>query len=146
MFTESKVDIQTKYTSFLKFNTVIAFNNRHVWLGFSCGNWVLYDWTNGKIANEGCLEGKREDFVHLFYSPKLLDDKTIVFINVPKLKFTTINPFDKKVELWYVNVPTTQTLPENERNNAPKAQDILDDLDMAVLTETKIVCTMERRD
>jgi len=71
----------------------------------------------------------------------------LVYIAVPKLKLTFLNPSTGKLDQsWDVDVPTIQTLAVNDRNNNEKAQDTLDDLDMLVFEKSKTVVVMERRD
>jgi hypothetical protein len=129
------------------YKSVIPLANHKVFFGFPSGHWILYDAAKEQAIKEGQIKGDSSTHLTLFRSPKALDNKTIIFSNASLFKLQALNPETGELDpTWEFDAPTFEGLPQDVRSNETKVDSAYSKFELHLLTETKIVGVLERKE
>jgi hypothetical protein len=129
------------------YKSVIPLANHRVFFGFPAGHWILYDASKEETVKDGQIKGDASKELTLFRSPKALDNKTIIFSNPSLFKLQALNPETGELDpSWEFDAPTFEGLPEAVRSNETKVDSAYSKFELHLLTETKIVGILERKE
>jgi hypothetical protein len=137
----------TPFNAYIEGGLLLPLKNYFTWVLYGNGQWYLFDLVKSQIVNCGKIDGDINKYSHIIKSPYPLGEREIVFANLGLTRLQVLNPYENKYdENWYLDTPTYECVPANDRSNEAKMTDATNDINIIVLENSRNVVLCERRE